>query len=185
MPETNEKLNAPEAGRTTPGEEPRVGVYICACGGNIGDTVRCEQVARALSKLSNVTVARNYMFMCSDPGQKLITDDIKELGVNRVVVGACSIFLHEQTFRRTVERAGLNSYLYYHIGLREQDSWVHHDCPAEATAKAVGMMSAGIAKARRMRPLQPVRLDAEKHALVIGGGVAGLSAALSIARRGL
>jgi heterodisulfide reductase subunit A len=166
-------------------EEPRVGVYICNCGGNISDTVHCEQVANVLGKLPNVTIARHYQFMCSDPGQKLITDDIKEHGVNRVVVGACSLFLHEQTFQKTVERAGLNPYLYTHIGLREQDSWVHHECPKEATEKAIRMMSAGIAKARLMRPLEAVHLDANKHVLVIGGGLAGLRSALSISRRGL
>ena len=166
-------------------DEPRIGVYICDCGGNISDTVRCEQAATVLGKMPNVTVARHCQFMCSDPGQKLITDDIKENGVNRVVVGACSLFLHEQTFRKTVERAGLNPYLYTHIGLREQDSWVHHGCSREATEKAIRMMSAGIAKARLMRPLEAVHLDANKHVLVIGGGLAGLRSALSIARRGL
>ena len=159
-------------------EEPRIGVYVCDCGGNISDTVHCDQVANVLAKLPNVVVSRRYQFICSDPGQKLITDDIKEKGVNRVIVGACSIFLHEQTFRRTVQRAGLNPYLYYHIGLREQDSWVHHECSAEATDKAVRMMSAGVAKARLMQPLEPVHLDAVKHVLVIGGGVAGLRSAL-------
>jgi heterodisulfide reductase subunit A len=167
------------------GAEPRIGVYLCECGGNISDTVHCGQVVKALARLPNVTVARQCMFMCSDPGQKLITDDIQEKGINRVVVGACSIFLHEQTFRRTVKRAGLNPYLYTHIGLREQDSWVHHDCPDEASEKAFRMLSAGIAKARLMKPLEPVRLEAEQHTLVIGGGVSGLRAALSIARRGL
>jgi heterodisulfide reductase subunit A len=166
-------------------EEPRIGVYICNCGGNISDTIHCEQVANVLEKMPNVTVARQYQFMCSDPGQKLITDDIKENGVNRVVVGACSLFLHEQTFQKTVERAGLNPYLYTHIGLREQDSWVHHECPKEATDKAIRMMSAGIAKARLMKPLEVTHLDASKHILVIGGGIAGLRSALSIARRGL
>lgn len=166
-------------------EEPKIGVYICNCGGNISDVVQTEQVAKALGKLPNVAASRSFMFMCSDPGQKLIADDIKERGVNRVVVGACSIFLHEKTFRGTVERAGLNPYLYYHIGLREQDSWVHHSHPKEATEKAMRMMAAGISKARCMKPLQPVQLPAEKHALVIGGGVAGLRAALDIARRGL
>jgi heterodisulfide reductase subunit A len=166
-------------------KEPHIGVYICDCGGNISDTVRCDQVADALGKLSNVVVARRYQFMCSDPGQKLITDDIEEKGVDRVVVGACSIFLHEQTFRRTVQRAGLNPYLYYHIGLREQDSWVHHTCSPAATEKAMHMLSAGIAKARLMQPLEPVQLSADKHVLVIGGGVAGLSSALSLSRRGL
>jgi heterodisulfide reductase subunit A len=166
-------------------EAPRIGVYICSCGGNIGDVVRCEQVARTLEKLPNVAVSRTSMFMCSDPGQKLITDDVKEKGINRVVVGACSIFLHERTFQRTVSRAGLNPYLYHHVGLREQDSWVHHGRPQEATEKAIRLVSAGIAKARLMKPLQPVQLGATQHALVIGGGVAGLRAALDIARRGL
>ena len=166
-------------------EENRIGVYLCDCGGNISDTVNCEKVACALGKLPNVVVSRRCQFMCSDPGQKLITDDIREQGVNRVVVGACSIFLHEQTFRRTVQRAGLNPYFYYHIGLREQDSWVHHHCPPEATDKAIRMMSAGVAKARLMEALEPVHLAAEKHVLVIGGGVAGLRSALSAARRGL
>jgi heterodisulfide reductase subunit A2 len=165
--------------------EPRIGVYVCNCGGNIGDVVQCEQMAKALGKLPNVVTSHSSMFMCSDPGQKLIIDDIQENGVNRVVIGACSIFLHEQTFRRAVTSAGLNPYLYYHIGLREQVSWVHHDCPSEATDKAMRLMTAGIAKARYMKPLEPVRLGAEKHALVIGGGVAGLRAALDIARTGL
>jgi heterodisulfide reductase subunit A len=166
-------------------EELRIGVYVCNCGGNIGDVVRCEQVARVLGKLPNVVASHSNMFMCSDPGQKLIADDIEENGINRVVVGACSMFLHEQTFRQTVERAGLNPYLYYHVGLREQDSWVHHGREKEATEKAIRLMAAGVAKARHMRPLAPIRLTAAKHALVIGGGVAGLRAALDIARRGL
>ncbi len=186
MPESTKPV---EKGRTNSQpkkkEEPRIGVYVCTCGGNIGDTIRCEEVARILGKLPNVAVSRHYMFMCSDPGQSLIADDIRERSINRVVVGACSMFLHEQTFRQTVTRAGLNPYLYCHIGLREQDSWVHHDNPREATDKAVRMMSAGIAKARLMEPLEPIRLGAEKHALVIGGGTAGLRAALDIARRGL
>lgn len=170
----------------SPGDETaRIGVYVCNCGGNISDVVKCEAVARALAKLPDVTAAHSNMFMCSDPGQKLITDDIKEKGINRVVIGACSIFLHEQTFRRTLERAGLNPYLYYHIGLREQVSWVHHDKPDEATEKAIRMMAGGVAKARRMKPLEPVKLDAHLHALVIGGGVAGLRSALDMAQRGL
>ena len=164
--------------------KPRIGVYVCNCGGNIGDVVQTEMVARALEKLPNVTVSRSNMFMCSDPGQKMIADDIKEKGVNRVVIGACSIFLHEQTFRRTLERAGLNPYLYYHIGLREQVSWVHHGMPREATEKATRMMAAGIARARKMRPLEPVRLPAERHALVIGGGGGGGCAGARMRRRG-
>jgi len=180
-----EELNKKAQEGQKPEDEPRIGVYVCNCGGNIGDVVKTEMVARMLEKQPNVVVSRSNMFMCSDPGQKLITDDIQEKGVNRVVIGACSIFLHEQTFRRTLERAGLNPYLYYHVGLREQVSWVHHDEPMGATYKSVRMMAAGVAKARNMKPLDPVRLPAHRHALVIGGGVAGLRSALDMARRGL
>ena len=189
MAERPDKTNPIAEGQTltrpSANGRPKIGVYICNCGGNIGDVVRCEQVARVLGSLPDVVVSHSHMFMCSDPGQKLITDDIKDNGVNRVVVGACSIFLHEQTFRDTLKSAGLNPYLYYHVGLREQDSWVHHHCPQEATEMAIRMMSAGIAKARLMEPLFPVRFLAERHALVIGAGVAGLRAALDIANRGL
>jgi heterodisulfide reductase subunit A len=189
MPE-NPSISGPTQGangksRPTGQDAPRIGVYICSCGGNIGDVVSCQRAAEALQNLPNVVVSRNTMFMCSDPSQDQIVEDIREKGVNRVVVGACSIFLHEQTFRRTLSRAGLNPYLYYHVGLREQDSWVHHDHPDEATQKAIRLMSAGIAKARLLHPLEPERLEAERHALVIGGGVAGLRAALDIARGGL
>lgn len=168
-----------------PVEEPRIGVYVCNCGGNIGDVVRCRQVAEALGKLPDVAVSREHMFMCSDPAQLMIKEDVEKHGVNRVVVGACSPFLHEQTFRRAVSRAGLNPYLYTHIGLREQDSWVHHHRDDEATEKAVRLMSAGIAKARYLEPLDPIRLEAKQHVLVIGGGVAGLRSAWDCARRGL
>jgi len=163
----------------------RIGVYTCYCGGNISDVVDCEKVAQALRQLPNVAVSRTDMSMCSDAGQAMIEEDIKEHGVNRVVIGACAPSLHEKTFRGTVARAGLNPYLYHHVGLREQDSWVHHDDPGGATEKAIRLMSAGIAKARLLDPLDPIRLDAEQHALVIGGGVAGLRAAWDIARRGI
>lgn len=166
-------------------EEIRVGVYTCCCGGNIGDVVRCEAVAKALERLPNVVVSRTDMSMCSNAGQALIEQDIKENGVNRIVIGACAPSLHEQTFRGTVARAGLNPYFYHHVGIREQDSWVHHHDPDGATAKATRLLTAGIAKARLLDPLEPIHLAAKQHALVIGGGVAGLRAALDIARRGI
>jgi heterodisulfide reductase subunit A len=168
-----------------PEEEIRIGVYTCKCGGNISDVVSCEAVAKDLDKLPNVVVSRTDMSMCSDAGQALIEEDIKEKGVNRVVIGACAPSLHEQTFRGTVARAGLNSYFYHHVGIREQDSWVHHDDPEGATEKAVRLMAAGLAKARLLDPLESIRLEARQHALVIGGGVAGLRAAWDIARRGI
>ena len=122
----------------------------------------CEAVAKALENPGNVVVSRIDMSMCSDAGQALIEEDIKEKGVNRVVIGACAPSLHEQTFRGTVARAGLNPYFYHHVGLREQDSWVHHDDPDGATDKAIRLMAAGIAKARLLEPLEPIRLEAER-----------------------
>jgi heterodisulfide reductase subunit A len=166
-------------------EEIRIGVYTCYCGGNISDVVDCEKVAEVLKKYPDVVVSRTNMSMCSDAGQSLIEEDIHEKGINRVIVGACAPSLHEQTFRGTVTRAGLNPYLYHHVGLREQDSWVHGDNPDGATEKAIHLMAAGITKARLLKPLESIRLEAERHALVIGGGVAGLRAVLDIARRGL
>jgi len=166
-------------------EEVRIGVYTCYCGGNISDVVNCEHVKTAMSKMPDVVVSRTDMSMCSDAGQALIEKDIKEKGINRVIVGACAPSLHEQTFRGTVARAGLNPYLYHHVGLREQDSWVSHDDCDGATCKALNLMMAGIAKTRLLKPLEPIRLEAEKHALVIGGGVAGLRTALDTARRGI
>jgi heterodisulfide reductase subunit A len=163
----------------------RIGVYVCYCGGNISEVVDCEKVAGALRGFPNVVVSRTDMSMCSDAGQALIESDIREHGVNRVVVGACAPSLHERTFRGTVARAGLNPYLYHHVGLREQDSWVHQSQRQKATEKAIRLMRAGIAKARLLEPLEPIVLDAEQHALVIGGGVAGLRAAWDIARHGI
>jgi len=184
----------PELEKSTPNQpsqespEPddvRIGVYTCYCGGNISDVVDCEKVAKELAELPNVVVSRTDMSMCSDAGQAKVEEDIREHGVNRVVIGACAPSLHEKTFRGTVSRAGLNPYFYHHVGIREQDSWVHHDDHDGATVKAVRLMSAGVAKARLLEPLEPIKLRAEKHALVIGGGVAGLRAAYDLSRRGL
>jgi heterodisulfide reductase subunit A len=183
MPEKKDQ-KTPAKAKASSEEEVRIGAYTCYCGGNISDVVYCEKVAEALGELPDVVVSRTDMSMCSDAGQAMIEKDILENGVNRVVVGACAPSLHEQTFRHTVQRAGLNPFLYHHVGLREQDSWVHHD-RIEATKKAIRLMSAGVAKARLLEALEPIRLPAEKHALVIGGGIAGLRAARDISRRGL
>ncbi len=166
-------------------EGARIGVYVCYCGGNISHVVQCEKVAKNLAKQPDVVVSRTDMSLCSDAGQAMIEQDIREHGINRVVIGACAPSLHEQTFRGTVMRAGLNPYLYYHVGLREQDSWVHACDHEGATCKACTLMAAGIAKARLLEPLEPIRLNAERRALVIGGGAAGLRAALDLARQGL
>lgn len=166
-------------------DQLKIGVYTCYCGGNISDVVDCEKVAQELRKIPDVAVSRTNMSMCSDVGQSIVEEDIKEKGINRVVIGACAPSLHEQTFRGTVARAGLNPYYYHHVGLREQDSWVHKQNRTGATTKAIRLMAAGIAKARLLDPLAPIQLNAERHALVIGGGIAGLRSALDLARRGL
>ena len=182
MPEKNE---VPENPPTNESENVRVGVYTCYCGGNISHVVECERVAKTISRLEDVVVSRTDLSFCSDAGQAIIEKDIRELGINRVVIGACAPSLHEQTFRGAVTRAGLNPFLYHHVGIREQDSWVHSNDHEYATEKAVRLMAAGVAKARLLAPLEPIRLGAERHALVIGGGVAGLRAALDIARQGI
>jgi heterodisulfide reductase subunit A len=123
------------------------------------------------------------MFMCSDPGQELIQEDIKSGRINRVVVASCAPSLHELTFRSAIKRAGMNPYQYEHANIREQVSWVHHGEPA--TAKATRLVAAAVAKARQLQPLEPIRVDAAGRATVIGGGVAGMRSALDLSRRGL
>lgn len=161
----------------------KIGVYVCHCGGNISDHVDVEAVCGRAAELPGVAVARHHMFMCSDPGQELIIKDVQSGAVNRVVVASCSPGLHESTFRRALARAGMNPYLYEHANIREQVSWVHHGRPA--TEKAVRLVSAAVAKAGRLQPLDHIRVEARPHATVIGGGVAGLRAAVDLAGRGI
>ena len=165
-------------------EEIRVGVYVCHCGVNVGGVVNCPEVAEYAKTLPNVVVAKDYKYMCSDPGQSLIQDDIKEHNLNRVVVAACSPRLHEPTFRRCVEEAGLNKFLFEFANLREQDSWVHMTQPVEATAKAKDLTRMAVAKARLLEPLEASKVAVDKKCLVIGGGVAGIQSALDLADMG-
>ncbi len=165
-------------------EEIRVGVYVCHCGVNVGGVVNCPEVAEYAKTLPNVVVAKDYKYMCSDPGQSLIQEDIKEHNLNRIVVAACSPRLHEPTFRRCVEEAGLNKFLFEFANLREQDSWVHMTQPAEATAKAKDLTRMAVAKARLLEPLEASKVAVDKKCLVIGGGVAGIQSALDLADMG-
>ena len=165
-------------------EEIRVGVYVCHCGVNVGGVVNCPEVAEYAKTLPNVVIAKDYKYMCSDPGQSLIQDDIKEHNLNRIVVAACSPRLHEPTFRRCVEEAGLNKFLFEFANLREQDSWVHMTQPAEATAKAKDLTRMAVAKARLLEPLEASKVAVDKKCLVIGGGVAGIQSALDLADMG-
>lgn len=165
-------------------EEIKIGVYVCHCGVNVGGVVNCPEVAEYAATLPNVVVAKDYKYMCSDPGQSLIQDDIKELGLNRVVVAACSPRLHEPTFRRCVEEAGLNKFLFEFANLREQDSWVHMNQPVEATEKAKDLTRMAVAKARLLEPLEASKVAVDNKCLVIGGGVAGIQSALDLADMG-
>lgn len=166
-------------------EQAKVGVYICRCGGNISDVVDVERVAEAARQMPGVATAKVHTFMCSDPGQQLITEDILAAGVNRVVVASCTPFLHESTFRGAVARGGMNSYLYEHANLREQCSWAHRHDPAGATEKAIRMVSAAVGKARCDAALDQIRLPNHRIALVAGGGIAGMKAAGDLAACGL
>jgi heterodisulfide reductase subunit A len=163
----------------------RIGVYVCHCGGNISDVVDVEAVAARAGADEDVVVARHLQFMCSDEGQSTIEQDVRELGLDRVVVAACTPSLHETTFRRVVARAGLNPYLYQHANIREQVSWAHVHDQAAATEKAARLVEAAIAKAALLCELDEVRVDAVHRTLVVGGGVAGLRAALDLARWGM
>jgi heterodisulfide reductase subunit A len=163
----------------------KVGVYICHCGGNISDVVDVDRVATEAAQLDGVAVARHVMFMCSDEGQKTIVDDIEALGLDRVVVAACTPKLHEMTFRRAVMRGGMNPYLFLPANIREQASWAHPHSPKAATEKALALVRAAVAKSRLLEPLDMIRVDAVRRALVIGGGVAGLRAALDLASQGM
>lgn len=165
-------------------EEPKIGVYICQCGVNIGGVVDVPAVAEYAATLPNVVLAKNYKYFCSDPGQDMIQKDIKEKGLNRVVVAACSPRLHEPTFRRCVKEAGLNPFLFEFANLREQDSWVHMNEPEAATAKAKDLVRMAIAKARLLEPLTAETVAVNNKALVIGGGVAGIQSALDLADMG-
>ncbi len=164
----------------------KIGVYICHCGSNIAGVVDCPELSRWAAealKSRGVVVARDYKFMCSSLGQELIEKDIKELGLTRVVVGACSPHLHEPTFRGACARAGLNPYLCEMVSLREQVSWVHTD-KAAATAKAKAVLSGGVERAVHDEPLEPLRVPIHPATLVVGGGIAGIQAALEIADSG-
>ncbi len=166
-------------------QKPKVAVYVCHCGGNISDVIDVKRVAAELSKYPNVAISREYAFMCSSTGQDFVVDDIKNNGINRVVIAACSPFLHELTFRGALNRAGLNPYLYEHVNIREQSSWVHKNDKEGATLKAISLVKAGVEKILRQDPLNSIRVEALHSVAVIGAGIAGLRAALSCAENGL
>ena len=164
-------------------EDLRIGVYICHCGTNIAGKVDVKRVAEHVSKLSHVVVSREYKYMCSDPGQGLILDDIKTKKLNRVVVASCSPLLHETTFRNAVALGGLNPYLFQMVNIREQDSWVTTR-PEKATIKAIRLISAAVKRVENHKALERTSIPINPDVLVLGAGIAGIQAALTIANAG-
>lgn len=161
----------------------RIGVFICWCGENISRHVDVEKLAEQCAHLPGVRCCLTYKYMCSEPGQNLIREKIREERLNGMVVASCSPHMHLKTFRKAAEAEGLNPYLVEMANIREHCSWVHHDVKA-ATAKAADLIRMAVAKVRRNHALSPIRVPLTKRALVIGGGVAGIQAALDIADAG-
>ena len=161
----------------------RMGVFICWCGANIAETVDCESVARYGSTLAGVVISRSYKYMCSDPGQRLITDAIKEHNLTGVVVASCSPRMHEPTFRKAVSIVGMNPYALEMANIREHCSWVHTN-RREATAKAKDLVRILVEKVKRNVPLQEIEVPVTQRVMVIGAGIAGIQAALDVASAG-
>jgi heterodisulfide reductase subunit A len=162
---------------------PKIGVYVCECGINISATVDVAEVVRFASGLPNVVVARDYKYMCSEPGQEMIQQDIRELGINRVVVASCTPRMHEPTFQAAIAEAGLNPYYFEMANIREHDSWITKDVE-KATEKAKHLVRAAVARVAWQEALESREEPVTQAALVVGGGIAGIQAALTIAKSG-
>jgi len=161
----------------------RIGFYVCHCGHNIAAMVDCPEVARFAQQLPNVVLSRDYKYMCSDPGQELVQKDIQEFRLNRVVVASCSPLLHEHTFRGACEAAGLNPFYFQMVNIREHNSWVHTD-RAEATEKAKALVQGAIERVARHKKLEQKKVPIHPDVLVVGGGIAGIHAAMTLANAG-
>jgi heterodisulfide reductase subunit A len=164
-------------------EEPRIGVYICECGVNIAATVDVDNVVEMAADLPSVVIARKHKYMCSEPGQNTIQEDIQEHDLNRVVVASCTPRMHEPTFQRALEGAGLNPYFFEMANIREHVSWTIKD-KERATEKAKRLTRSAVARVAYHAPLEPRQEPVTEAALVVGGGIAGIQAALSIADAG-
>lgn len=166
-------------------EAPRIGVFICHCGANIAGVVNVKEVLEYARSLPNVVEARDYVFMCSAPGQSLVKESIEKHNLNRVVVAACSPTMHEHTFRTVLREAGLNPYVLEMANIRELCSWPHHEEKERATEKAKILVRMAVAKASLLEPLEEIKFKVNRSVMVVGGGVAGLTAASSLAEKGL
>jgi heterodisulfide reductase subunit A len=177
-------MSRPEAAGAAPAPR-RIGVYVCHCGGNISDYVDVAKVVESVQGDGDVAVARTAMFACSDASQQDMIEDIQQNQLDGLVVASCSPKLHTYTFRAVATRAGLSPYEYSQVNIREQCSWIHRDDHEGATSKAIGLVQAGIARTRLAEPLQPIVVETTPKTLVIGGGIAGLRAAIGLADIGL
>ncbi len=166
-------------------DKRKIGVFICHCGGNISDYVNVKEVAEAVASEPGVEVSKNHMFTCSDAAQQEMIAEIQEKKLDGLVIASCSPKLHLFTFRGMATRGGINPYQYVHVNLREQCSWAHRNDKKSATEKGIELVRAGIAKCRLTEPLQPIRIETTKKALVIGAGAAGLRAALALSNMGI
>jgi NADH:ubiquinone oxidoreductase subunit E/NAD-dependent dihydropyrimidine dehydrogenase PreA subunit len=161
----------------------RMGVFVCWCGSNIAENVDCDEVARYAGKLPGVVIARSYKYMCSDPGQRIVTDAIEELKLTGVVVASCSPRMHEPTFRKAATTVGLNAYMLEMANIREHCSWVHNN-RHEATEKAKDLIRILVEKVKRNVPLDEIEVPVTQRVMVIGAGIAGIQAALDVASAG-
>jgi heterodisulfide reductase subunit A len=167
-----------------PTQEPRIGVYVCHCGLNIAQSVDCKRVCARVENEEGVVVTKDIVYACSEPGQQQIKQDIIDNGLDRVVIASCSPRLHEPTFKKMIDSVGLNPYMLDMANLREQCSWVHMNDRDGATLKAETLVNMSIARVRGLEPLYEETLPLTKKTLVIGGGVAGIQAALDLADSG-
>jgi heterodisulfide reductase subunit A len=166
-------------------EELRIGVYVCHCGSNIAGVIPPKDVVEFASNLPGVVRATDTLYACADSGQRLIKEDIEKYGLNRVVVSACSVRMHEPTFRGCVAEAGMNPFLMEMANIREQCTWAHGHDPEGALKKAKDLTAAAIAKVSFLQPLDMISVPVTKKALVVGGGVAGINAALDLAEQNI
>ena len=164
-------------------DEPKIGVYVCECGVNIAATVNVSELVRFAQGLPNVAVARQYKYTCSEPGQNMIKEDIRNLGINRVVVASCTPRMHEVTFQNVLAEAGLNPYYFQMANIREHVSWVVKD-PVQGTAKAKRLVNAAVRRVALQEELFARKEPVTPALLIVGGGIAGIQAALTAAEAG-
>jgi len=165
-------------------QEARIGVYVCHCGLNIAQSVDCPKVAQDVADAENVVISKDIVYACSEPGQQQIKQDILDNNLDRVVIASCSPRLHESTFKKMIDSVGLNPYMLDMANLREQCSWVHMNDRDNATLKAETLVNMAISRVRHLEPLHEETLPLIPKTLVIGGGIAGIQAALDLADSG-